>query len=177
MHNQSANTILKTPRVLKPATSTLGDMIDLTKELVRLLPKAICWAENEAAAARAAGAPLTESGLRLARSVGVHAPERIRVLEAASLPFPTDPELSTAVIQTGLLGPRTAGLTLGYAVIILTGQYSNRLISHECRHVYQYEAAGSIAAFLPLYLQKIVSCGYEKAPYEIDAREHETDIA
>jgi hypothetical protein len=58
----------------------------------------------------------------------------------------------------------------------MKGQGSNRLISHECRHVHQYEVAGSIAGFLPLYLQQIVSYGYEQAPYEIDAREHEIGV-
>jgi hypothetical protein len=151
-------------------------MIDLAAELPRLLPKAVAWAENEATAALVSGVPLIETGLRLARSVGVHFPERIRVVESASLPFPADPELSAAALQTGLLGPGTAGLTLGYAVFIMKGQGSNRLISHECRHVHQYEVAGSIAGFLPLYLQQIVSYGYEQAPYEIDAREHEIGV-
>jgi hypothetical protein len=151
-------------------------MIDLAAELPRLLPKAVAWAENEATAALVSGVPLIETGLRLARSVGVHFPERIRVVESASLPFPADPELSAAALQTGLLGPGTAGLTLGYTVFIMKGQGSNRLISHECRHVHQYEVAGSIAGFLPLYLQQIVSYGYEQAPYEIDAREHEIGV-
>ncbi|UCH50158.1 MAG: hypothetical protein JSU95_08850 [Betaproteobacteria bacterium] len=150
-------------------------MIDLAAELPRLLPKAIAWAEQESAAALEVGAPLTETGLRLARSVGVQFPERIRLVEAASLPFPPDPELGAAALQTGLLGPTTAGLTLGYAIFILKGHGSNRLISHECRHVHQHEVAGSIATFLPLYLQQIVSYGYHQAPYEIDAREHEID--
>jgi hypothetical protein len=43
--------------------------------------------------------------------------------------------------------------------------------------VHQYEAAGSIAAFLPLYLQQIVLYGYERAPFEVDARAHERDVA
>ncbi len=152
-------------------------MIDLETELPRLLPKAIAWAEQEAAAGEATGAPLNHTGLRLARSVGVQFPERIRVVEATSLPFPDDQELSAAALQAGLLGPETAALTLGYSVFILQGQASNRLISHECRHVHQYELAGSIAAFLPLYLQQIVSYGYEQAPYEIDAREHEIEAS
>jgi hypothetical protein len=105
-------------------------MIDLSTELPRLLPKAISWAEEEAAAALAAGGPLTETGLRLARSVGVQFPERIRVVEATSLPLPADPELKSAAVQAGLLGTGTTGLTLGYAVFILKGQGSNRLISH-----------------------------------------------
>lgn len=149
--------------------------MDLEKELPRLLPKAIEWAEKEEATALAAGASLTETGLRLARTVGVRFPERIRIVEVASIPFPADPELGAAARQAGLLGPETIGLALGYAVFILNGRSSNRLISHECRHVYQCEVAGSIAAFLPLYLEQIVTFGYERAPYEIDAREHEID--
>jgi hypothetical protein len=70
-----------------------------------------------------------------------------------------------------------AGVTFGYGIYICDGQVSNRLISHECRHVYQYEAAGSIAAFLPIYLHQIATVGYDDAPYEIDAREHEIDVA
>lgn len=152
-------------------------MFDLAAELPRLLPKAIAWAEAEAAAAQIAGVPLSATDIRLARAVGVTRPELVRVVEAPSLPFPADPELAFAARQTGLLGPGMAGLTLGYAVFILATQKSNRLISHECRHVYQYEAAGSIAAFLPAYLQQIVSYGYEGAPFEIDARAHEIDVA
>lgn len=38
---------------------------------------------------------------------------------------------------------------------------------------HQYEQAGSIAAFLPRYLQQIVTVGYNNAPFEIDARSHE----
>ena len=66
------------------------------------------------------------------------------------------------------------GLTLGYAVLICRGHESRpRLLSHEFRHVYQYEAAGSIAAFLPAYLEQIVAFGYFNAPLEADARTHE----
>lgn len=150
-------------------------MFDLAAELPKLLPKAIAWAEREANEALKTGAPLNETGTRLATLVGVQHPELIRIVEATALPFPSDSELALAATQTGLLGPGTAGLTLGYAVFILAGQRSNRLISHECRHVYQYEAAGSIATYLPIYLQQIISYGYEQAPLEVDARTHEID--
>ena len=150
-------------------------MIDLAKELPRLLPRAIAWAEAEAAAAEESGKPLSANGVRLARSVGVRHPERVRVVEGPSLPLPPDSELRFVALETGLLGPGMAALTLGYAIFIVAGHGSNRLISHECRHVYQFESAGSIAEFLPLYLQQIVSCGYEQAPYEVDARAHEID--
>jgi hypothetical protein len=49
------------------------------------------------------------------------------------------------------------------------------LLSHELRHVYQYEAAGSIAAFLLNYLWQIATAGYEECPLELDARAHEVD--
>jgi hypothetical protein len=50
-----------------------------------------------------------------------------------------------------------------------------RLLSHECRHVHQYEAHGSIAAFLPVYLEQIATVGYRNSPLEQDARAHEVD--
>ena len=151
-------------------------MFDLAAELARLLPKAIAWAQLEEAAARRSGSRLNASDVQLARAVGVRRPELVRVVEAVELPFPLDPELRFAATETGLLGPQMAGLTLGYAIFVRAGHRSVQLLSHECRHVYQYESAGSIAAFLPVYLSQIVSFGYEQAPFELDARAHERDF-
>ena len=81
--------------------------------------------------------------------------------------------LRAAALQAGLLGPGMVGLTLGYSIFIVNGHVNDRLLSHELRHVQQYERAGSIAAFLPTYLSQIVDLGYENAPFEIDARAHE----
>ena len=152
-------------------------MFNLAAELPRLLPNAIAWAESEEARALSEGLKLDAIGVQLARAVGVLQPERIRIVESDSLPMPADPELSFAATQAGLLGPDMSGLTLGYAVFLRAGHISARLMSHEFRHVYQYESAGSIAAYLPLYLKQIVDYGYEQAPFEVDARENECDIA
>jgi len=89
--------------------------------------------------------------------------------------MPTDAELRQAAIQTGLLGPGNVGLTLGYGIFIAAGNFTARVLSHEFRHVHQYEIRGSIAAFLPEYLQQIVTVGYDNAPLEIDARAWERD--
>lgn len=78
-----------------------------------------------------------------------------------ALPRPEDPELRAAADQTGLLGPGMAGLTLGHSIFICKGHESVRLLSHEFRHVSQYEKAGSIADFLPGYLLQIVPFGYQ----------------
>jgi hypothetical protein len=58
-------------------------------------------------------------------------------------------------------------------VFACTGHVDPRLLRHEFRHVHQYEMAGSIIAFLPVYLGQIVQFGYRDAPLEVDARAHE----
>lgn len=143
--------------------------------LPRLLPRAIEWAEGRSREILESGAPLSEIGIGLARAVGVVHPERVRVSFVTTLPLPDDPELRSAALDAGLLAPGASGLTLGYGIYLCDRSYSSRLLSHECRHVYQYECAGSIRNFLPLYLQQIVEFGYDDAPYEVDARKHETE--
>lgn len=146
---------------------------DLRAALPTLLPKAIAWAEGQATQVACSGRTLDKSELELARRVGVARPELIRLALVAALPMPDDPDLQAAAVQTGLLGPKTVGLTLGYSVFICRDYITPRLLSHEFRHVYQYEQAGSIAAFLPGYLQQIVQFGYAGAPLELDACAHE----
>jgi hypothetical protein len=143
--------------------------------LARILPKAIAWAEARSSEILACGVPLSDFNSMRAHLAGVSRPERIRMLEVASIPLPDDPELQAATLAAGLLGPNTVGLTLGYGIYIREGHSNNRLVSHECRHVYQYEEAGSIAAFLAAYLQQILSVGYAAAPLEVDARAYERD--
>src|ERR1700722_1951131 len=113
-------------------------MPDSATQLARILPMAIAWAEARASEILASGVPLSDFGRRLAHLSGVNWPERVRVSEVVSIPFPEDPELREAALAAGLLGPDTIGLTLGYGIYIRAGHRSNRLISHECRHVYQY---------------------------------------
>ena len=140
----------------------------------KLLPRAIAWAEERAAKAAEAGAPLNASELEIAREVGVARPELVRVeMVGDSLPMPDDPTLREAATQAGLLGPGMIGLTLGYAIFICRGHKTRRLLSHELRHVHQYEQHGSIAGFLPAYLEQVIEVGYHNAPFERDARAHE----
>jgi hypothetical protein len=112
-------------------------------------------------------------GLAVAKRVGVRHPELIRTHLVDVLPQPDDPALRQAALATGLLGEGAVGLTLGYSIFIVRGHMSTSLLSHEFRHVYQYEAAGSVADFLPVYLQQIATVGYRDAPLEQDARAHE----
>lgn len=151
--------------------------MDLQAALPLLLPKAIAWAEEQAQQAAGSGRALTEPEREIARGVSVAQPERVRVVLVDSLPLPEEPTLRAAALQAGLLGPRMDGLTLGHSVFICRGHETLRLLSHELRHVYQYEQAGSVASFLPDYLQQVVELGYANTTYERDARAHErTDV-
>jgi len=148
--------------------------VDLQVVLPSLLPKAIEWAEERAQEVAGSGRILTEAEQELARGVGVARPEKIRIALVDALPLPKDPSLRAAALQAGLLGPGMVGLTLGYSVFVCKGHESSRLLSHEFRHVYQYERAGSISSFLPSYLEQIVRIGYDNCDFEKDARNYET---
>jgi hypothetical protein len=152
-------------------------VFDLLSVLPQLLPSAIKWAEEQSLRAQQTGQPLDITGLALARQVGVRHSERIRTQLVDALPLPDEPSLRQAALATGLLGPNMIGLTLGYSIFIVRRYMGPRLPSHECRHVYQYETSGSVAEFLPSYLQQIATVCYLNAPLEQDARAHEIEIA
>lgn len=149
-------------------------MSDRLRALIAdVLPAATRWAEACEAEVLRTGAPLDASQLALARAVGVREPGRVRVQIAGRMPLPDDPALRQAAQKLGMLGPSTIGLTLGRAIFVREGRLGPRLVAHECRHVHQYERAGSIAAFLAAYLEQIAAYGYYDAPFEVDARAHE----
>jgi hypothetical protein len=133
------------------------------------------WVQVQEAEILATGRPLTVTEMRLGASVGVRESGHVRIKMVSQLPQPEHPGLRAAADQTGLLGPGMAAITFGHGIYIREGYVSNRLVSHELRHVHQYEAAGSIAAFLATYLQQIVTVGYDHAPLELDAKAHERD--
>jgi hypothetical protein len=138
-----------------------------------LLPKAIVWATERATEVAKIGRPLDDEGIAIARRVGVADPVAVRIKLVERLPVPRDPQLHQAALLAGLIGPQMAGITFGHSIYICIAHNSVRLLSHECRHVHQYEHAGSIAGFLRVYLPQIVNYGYANAPLEIDARAHE----
>jgi hypothetical protein len=147
----------------------------LAAALPRLLPIAIAWVQAQEFEVLASGRALTEIEAKLAVAVGVRDPDRVRLKFFTQTPQPDNPELRALGIQTGLLGPHIGGITFGHAIYIRQGHASNRLISHELRHVHQYEDAGSIAAFLGTYFEQIATVGYERAPLELDAEQQERD--
>jgi hypothetical protein len=109
--------------------------------------------------------------------VGVRDPARVRVLTVDRLPLPEEPGLRVAAAQSGISAERAGAMTLGHAILVLRGEKGDaRLLRHELRHVAQYEEAGGIAPFLSRHLPDLVAHGYERSPYEVDARSHEARI-
>lgn len=141
--------------------------------LTHLMPAAIEWVEALQTKVLADGRLLNEFEVELAKIAGVQHPEHIRLLLVETLPRPHDQRLRDVALAFGMLGPEMTRLTVGYGILITQGALSPRLLSHECRHVFQYEQAGSVAAFLPEYLRQVVEYGYYDALLEQDARANE----
>ena len=97
----------------------------------------------------------------------------MRIQTLNEIPFPADTRLNEAAIQTGFLSQEMNALTLDHSIYIRSGYITNRLLSHELRHVYQYETLGSLREFLVEYLKQIVLAEYENSLLERDARNHE----
>ncbi len=151
---------------------------DIAAELSTLAPGAIAWAREFSAGALRQGVALTPAQREIARRVGVARPEDVRVLVVDGIPLPTEPGLRGAALKVGLSSERAAGLTLGHAVLVRRGWENDlRLLSHELRHVAQYEQAGGIAPFLETHLASLARHGYHDSPYEVDARAHELESA
>lgn len=139
-----------------------------------LFEKAVAWAELCSVDILYNGLQLSLQMQCLARNNGVRRPENIRIISVqGTIPRPTDPELLQLMDDYSFLSTDTAGLALGYGIYIRGDAFSNRILSHELRHVYQYEQAGSIRAFLAEYIPQILLCGYRNAALEIDARKYE----
>jgi hypothetical protein len=151
--------------------------LDLIKLLPRLLPPATAWVQAQEAKILASGRPLSETETKLAVLVGVQHPGAVRIAVVRNIPTPEDFELRSIAAETNLIGPNTGGITFGHGVYILEGHVTNRLVSHELRHVHQYETFGSIGAFLTTYLEQIATVGYDRAPLEMDARSFERHSA
>ena len=148
----------------------------LAAQLPALAPRAVAWAEGLAAKASASGTAMSSPLLGIARHAGVRAPEKIRIVVLDEIPLPDDPTLKGAALSVGLSQGDAAGMTLGYAVFLRRGYEKDlRVMSHEFRHVAQYEACGGIRAFLMVHLADLVAFGYEDSPFEVDARAHEVN--
>jgi hypothetical protein len=148
--------------------------VDLLSQLPLLAPRAVAWARSLESDAMRMGRPLAPRVVALARAAGVQDPRRVRIVVVDRMPLPDEPLLRAAAQQVGLADSNVTGLTIGHAIFVKRGRERDpRLLSHELRHVAQYEQAGGIAGFLAKHLVDLAMNGYEDSPYEVDARAHE----
>lgn len=135
-----------------------------------LLPLAAAWAEEQEGIILRDGVPLTEPQMADARTLGISQPNRVRLLNVATIPAPEEPSLKAAAQATQLITPRTAGLTLRYGIFIRSDFWGDRrLIVHELVHTSQYEKLGGFLPFLQEYLHQCITIGYPAAPMEQEA--------
>lgn len=143
-------------------------------QLHQLMPKIVKWAEAQAKQITAGGDPLNAEQVALAHQVGVTHPDRVRVQTVQKIPMPTDPILRSAAQSSGLCSPSVVGMTFGYSICLRNGWHrSIRLLSHELRHVHQFEKAGTLGQIIPAHLNDVLTYGPIMAPHEIDARAFE----
>lgn len=140
---------------------------------MNIIALAANWVEQQQHVIAKTGRALTDAEQALAKQVGVEKPEAVFIAQVPTIERPVQAELAALCQQQGFLTDDTIGLTLGYGIYIKQGHLTTRLLSHELRHVYQYEQAGSAEVFLSRYIAEIMQYGYADAPLEIDARAHE----
>ncbi len=141
--------------------------------LILFRPLILLWGACLGISIRHCGRRLEVWEEEIARKVGVRRGDKIRLIMVHALPFPSLPGLRRLADRHGMSRYGARGLTLGYGIFIKEGCYSIQLLSHECRHVYQYEQAGSMGKLLSRYLEELLVHGYANAPLEQDARDHE----
>lgn len=137
------------------------------------IERIIAWAEAQSERILSEGRAIGGTPLAIAAKVGVKHVECIRILRVDQMPIPPTIAIEALMARAGVIGPGLAGMTFGYGVCGTLGFTTAAVLAHEFRHVQQYEAAGSIAAFLQEYIRQIIEFGYADAPYEVDARAHE----
>jgi hypothetical protein len=138
-----------------------------------ILPDAITWVEYQSTFISAIGLPLNSRQMDIAKRVGVTELHKVRLLMTDRIPLPSSGVLRETGLRTGLIDPDLAGMAFGHSIVITKENLTNRLLSHELRHVHQYERFGSIAAFMAEYLSQIISVGYEYSALELDAQAYE----
>ena len=137
---------------------------------IRLIPKAVIWAQKREEEILEIGIPLSESQLQDARKIPVLHPDKVRLLKVSHIPLPDDPELKFAAQTIKLITSGTWGLSLRYGILIRNDRWNNReTLIHELIHTSQYERLGGIGQFLNRYLTECLQYQYPTNPLEQEA--------
>jgi hypothetical protein len=138
---------------------------------------AVVWVRARQTAILHAGAALSPAQINLARTLGVAAAERVRVMPVEVVPMPLPRWARAMAHRIGLISPHIVGMTLGYGIVLRADCCSDpRLLAHELMHVAQYERLGGwggVGGFLRQYVRECVWPGYPRGALEIEAKRAE----
>ena len=179
---------LAAPKAAVPSRS-----LDPATQAQQLLPATLALLQSVELTTLARGRVLTPDEMRIARSLGVMQPERVRVLVTPVLPSwlapdvmangviggatmasnaPTDDATRTTASKPNIPPERrygVAGLTAGHGILLgIRHAHNPRVLAHELAHVAQYERLGT-RGFALRYLTELLSVGYFRAPLEREA--------
>lgn len=137
-----------------------------------ILAPACSWVARQERRILDTGEALTAEQRSDAVKLGVHFPDRVRLLAIATVPLPLSALARFAKVLVGTSFEQTSGLTARYGIFLRREFASDRaLIAHELTHTRQYEDLGGIRPFLRRYLAECLGAGYLASPLEQEARQ------
>jgi hypothetical protein len=140
------------------------------EQLEELLPLAAQWAAEQERRALCQGVRLSDIEIADAEAIGVHNPERVRLLRVNEVPLPAHPALRAAAASMNFLTAAPRGLALHYGIFVRADCWRDRaLIAHELVHTAQYQRLGGILPFLQTYIYQCATVGYPNSPLELEA--------
>jgi hypothetical protein len=139
-------------------------------EIPSLLPILIDWAERMEEKALSEGVVLNKVLRDAAAILKIKDIDAVRILAVPSIPEPDNQRIVELGTSLGLPFSKLGGITFGHAIFVVRSQAQNNpLLTHELVHVWQYEQAGTIARYLPVYVEQLIRFGYQNMPLETEA--------
>lgn len=136
----------------------------------RIVQTMVLWAEQWQTFILQHGDTLDAEQTVYARSVGVAAPEKVRVLKVPNVPLPHYKILRQTFAENDMLAPDANGLTLGFGVFTRQDAFPLEYwLTHELVHVAQCERAGGLQIAMQQYLDECLTIGYAESPMEKQA--------
>ncbi|MCV2886327.1 hypothetical protein OE749_16655 [Aestuariibacter sp. AA17] len=139
-----------------------------------LLPQYIAWAHQIEDKGLQSGTPLDESGIELAKDIGIKAPENVRVIYVDSVPYPYEnPALKEMGLSLGFIGEGIVNnaQVFGYSIYVRKGYELDRpRLAHELVHVLQIERS-NLNDVVMQHISDLAQYGYQNAPLEVEAFE------
>ncbi|MBL0691866.1 MAG: hypothetical protein JJV97_06005 [SAR324 cluster bacterium] len=151
---------------------TKNNTLDL--EFDGLIEKASLWFVERYIKISLSGTPLTKKQLVIASKVGVKSPDRIRILSLPEYNFHKDYSfchLSAFETLPLINFNRSQSVIYKYGLVMQNNAHmSNGELAELFRFISFYEGFGSIKIFLSLYLRSVYNFGWEKNPFNADAK-------